>query len=93
MVSAPEPTKLHYLDGRPTELTLRRIKLEVLKGDRVETHTFDQRETITMGAADDNDLVLRDAGIGVSNFLCRCSVRYKKVGWSSCPSNQTSVSS
>ncbi len=69
MAFAPEPTKLHYLDGRPTELTLRRIKLEVLKGDRVETHTFDQRETISMGAADDNDLVLRDET--VSRNHCR----------------------
>ncbi|MCA9613157.1 MAG: sigma 54-interacting transcriptional regulator [Myxococcales bacterium] len=69
MVSAPEPTKLHYLDGRPTELTLRRIKLEVLKGDRVETHSFDQRDSITMGAADDNDMVLRDET--VSRNHCR----------------------
>ncbi len=56
----PEPTKLHYLDGRPTELTLRRCKLEVVKGDRVEGHTFDQRDTIRIGAADENDLVIRD---------------------------------
>ncbi|MBX3251282.1 MAG: sigma 54-interacting transcriptional regulator [Myxococcales bacterium] len=69
MTSAPEPTKLHYLDGRPTELTLRRIKLEVLKGDRVETHTFDERDAIQLGAADENDLVLRDET--VSRHHCR----------------------
>ena len=67
--SAPEPTKLHYIDGRPKELTLRRCKLEVVKGDKVETHTFDQRDTITIGASDDNDLVIRDET--VSRNHCR----------------------
>ena len=56
----PEPTKLHYIEGRPSELTLRRCKLEVVKGDRVEAHTFDQRDRIRIGAADENDLVIRD---------------------------------
>ena len=66
--SPAEPTKLHYLDGRPTEITLRRCQLEVVKGDRLETHTF-ERDTIDLGAAEDNDLVLEDDT--VSRYHCR----------------------
>lgn len=64
----PDPTKLHYLDGRPTELTLRRCQFDVLRGDSVETRTF-EAEVVTIGSADDNDLVLRDET--VSRYHCR----------------------
>ena len=67
-VHVPEPTKLHYIDGRPTELTLRRCQLEIVKGDKVETKTF-ERDVVTVGSADDNDLVLRDET--VSRYHCR----------------------
>lgn len=69
MAADPEGTKLHYVDGRPATLTLRRCKLEVIRGEKVESHTFDQRDTVTIGAADDNDLVLRDET--VSRYHCR----------------------
>jgi len=67
-VLPPEPTKLHYIDGRPSELTLRRCQLEVVRGDKVETHGF-ERDVVTIGSADDNDLVLRDET--VSRYHCR----------------------
>jgi len=63
------PTKVTYIDGRPTTITLRRIKLEVFRKDgRVQEHTFD-KETLTIGATADNDLVLEDDT--VSRNHCR----------------------
>ena len=53
-------TKITYIDGRPTTITLRRCKLQVLAegADPVE-HVFDQ-DVVTIGAMEDNDLVLED---------------------------------
>ncbi|MEM1417684.1 MAG: FHA domain-containing protein, partial [Myxococcota bacterium] len=65
---ASEPTKLHYIDGQPTELTLRRLELEVLGAERVATHAF-ERDVVTIGSAEDNDLVLADDT--VSRYHCR----------------------
>ncbi|MEO0321882.1 MAG: sigma 54-interacting transcriptional regulator [Myxococcota bacterium] len=67
-MSAPEPTKLHYIDGRPTEITLRRLQLEVMRNGRLESHSF-ERDLITIGASDENDLVLGDET--VSRQHCR----------------------
>ncbi|MEM9072092.1 MAG: sigma 54-interacting transcriptional regulator [Myxococcota bacterium] len=69
MPTDPEGTKLHYIDGRPATITLRRCKLEVVKGEKVQTHVYDQRDTVSIGAADDNDLVLRDET--VSRYHCQ----------------------
>ncbi len=69
MAADPEGTKLHYVDGRPATITLRRCRLEVIRGDKVETHAFDQRDAVTIGAAEDNDVVLRDET--VSRYHCR----------------------
>ncbi len=67
--AAPEATKLHYIGGKPTSITLRRIQL-IVQRDGVETgrHTFD-KETVTIGAVEDNDLVLDDET--VSRNHCR----------------------
>ncbi len=67
-MSAPEPTKLHYIDGRPTEITLRRLQLEVMRNGRLESHSF-ERDVVTIGASDENDLVLADET--VSRQHCR----------------------
>ncbi len=64
-----ERTKLHYIDGRPATITLRRCKLDVMRGERVETHVFDERDVIAIGAADDNDLVISDET--VSRYHCK----------------------
>ena len=62
-------TKLTYIDGRPTTITLRRCRLEVARADgSMEAHVFD-REVLTIGATDDNDLVLDDET--VSRNHCR----------------------
>ncbi len=61
-------TKITYLDGRPTEITLRRVKLELMREGKVETHVFD-KDVVTVGATPDNDLVLEDET--VSRNHCR----------------------
>ena len=68
---APEsssPTKITYIDGRPATITLRRCRLEVVRDDRIESRVFDG-DVITVGATDDNDLVLGDDT--VSRNHCR----------------------
>ncbi|MEZ4256815.1 MAG: sigma 54-interacting transcriptional regulator [Polyangiales bacterium] len=61
-------TKITYIDGRPTEITLKRIKLELVRNGKSEEHTFDT-DTITIGAAADNTLVIDDET--VSRYHCR----------------------
>jgi DNA-binding NtrC family response regulator len=65
------PTKLTYLDGRPTTITIRRCRLVVTRNGRTEEHTFD-RDVITIGATDDNDLAIGDET--VSRHHCRISL-------------------
>jgi len=59
MISDPSPTKLHYIDGRPATITLRRIRLVVNRNGRTEEHTF-ERDVVTVGASEDNDLQVDD---------------------------------
>ena len=63
------PTQIHYVDGRPQSLRLRRCKLMVNEGDTDREVTFDAKSEITVGAMDDNDLVLRDDT--VSRYHCK----------------------
>ncbi len=63
------PTQIHYVDGRPQSLQLRRCKLLVSEGDGEREITFDSKSEITVGAMDDNDLVLRDDT--VSRYHCK----------------------
>jgi DNA-binding NtrC family response regulator len=62
------PTKLTYLDGRPTTITLRRLRLIVVRNGEPVEHTFDS-DVITIGATDDNDLRIDDET--VSRQHCR----------------------
>ena len=56
----PAPaTKITYIDGRPTTITLRRCKLALMRGDSLKDYVFDQ-DVVTMGAMEDNHLVLDD---------------------------------
>jgi DNA-binding NtrC family response regulator len=56
----PAPaTKITYIDGRPTTITLRRCKLAMMRGDAAKEYVFEQ-DVITLGAMEDNDLVLDD---------------------------------
>jgi hypothetical protein len=52
-------TKIAYVDGRPTTITLRKCKLVVARGGILTEHTF-EKDVITIGAMDDNDVVLDD---------------------------------
>ncbi len=62
------PTKITYLPGGRTQITLRRCRLVVARDGKVEEHTFD-RDVITVGAMDDNDLAIGDET--VSRQHCR----------------------
>lgn len=62
------PTKLTYIDGRPTSITLRRCQLRVEVAGEIQELTFD-KDVIAVGASDDNDLKLRDET--VSRHHCR----------------------
>jgi DNA-binding NtrC family response regulator len=59
-------TKLTYLDGRPTTITLRRCKLAFVNGESVEEHVFEQ-DVVHLGAMEDNDLVLADETVSRSH--------------------------
>lgn len=67
----PGATKITYVDGRPATITLRRCKLVVVYLGKASEHLFD-RDTIDIGAMDDNDLVLEDDT--VSRNHCRIFV-------------------
>ncbi|MBI2894063.1 MAG: sigma 54-dependent Fis family transcriptional regulator [Deltaproteobacteria bacterium] len=62
------PTQITYIDGRPTTLTLRKCKLVVSEAGREREHIFD-KDAITMGAMDDNDVVVHDET--VSRYHCK----------------------
>src|SRR5215471_372231 len=62
------PTKVFYEGGRATTLHLRKCKLVLTEGARPREWTFDQG-TVSIGAMDDNDLVLHDET--VSRYHCR----------------------
>jgi pSer/pThr/pTyr-binding forkhead associated (FHA) protein len=57
--SRANATKIAYVDGRPTTITLRRCKLVVVRGGILTEHTF-EKDVITIGAMEDNDVVLDD---------------------------------
>src|SRR3954447_6497013 len=62
------PTKVHYDGAKPTQIHLRRCKLINNVGGRAREHLFD-KSTITIGAMEDNDLVVSDDT--VSRYHCR----------------------
>lgn len=63
------PTKISYISGRPAALHLRKCKLVIEKEDgNTAEYIFDQ-PSVTLGAMDDNDLVIDDDTI--SRYHCR----------------------
>jgi len=68
---AATATKITYVDGRPATITLRRCKLAVASAGVVTEHTFD-KDVITIGAMDENDICLDDDT--VSRAHCRIYV-------------------
>ncbi len=56
----PAPaTKVTYIDGRPTTITLRRCKLALVRADSLKEYLYDQ-DVVHCGAVEDNDLVIDD---------------------------------
>ena len=64
------PTKISYINGRPSTLSLRRIQLIIDPHSPQQRRelTF-QQDVIAIGSLDDNDITLRDDT--VSRFHCR----------------------
>jgi DNA-binding NtrC family response regulator len=62
------PTKVHYDGQKPATLHLRKCKLVTQVGGRAREHVFD-KGTITIGAMEDNDLVVSDDT--VSRYHCK----------------------
>lgn len=63
------PTKISYINGKPTKIRLRRCTLAPRDpNSSMATYTFDQG-VVTVGAMDDNDIVLRDDT--VSRYHCK----------------------
>jgi DNA-binding NtrC family response regulator len=67
----PSATKITYIDGRPATITLRRCKLVVVQNGVAEERLFD-KDVVTIGAMEDNDVVLQDET--VSRNHCRIFV-------------------
>ena len=61
-----EPTKISYIDGRPTTITLRRCKLALKRGDSLKEYTYEQ-DVVSIGAMEDNDLVIDDVSTAEGN--------------------------
>ncbi|MFH1129756.1 MAG: sigma 54-interacting transcriptional regulator [Pseudomonadota bacterium] len=62
------PTKIAYLDGRPSELHVRKCIFVWKEGNETKEATFDQN-IVTIGAMEDNDLVLNHET--VSRYHCK----------------------
>ena len=70
------PTKIDYMDGRPTELHLRKCKFVLQRGGRSRERVFDQ-SVITMGAMDGNDLVINEETVSRNH----CKVVQEEDGY------------
>jgi len=62
------PTKVHFDGVKPPTLHLRRCKIVTQSGGRTREHSFD-KDVITIGAMEDNDLVVNDET--VSRYHCK----------------------
>ena len=63
------PTKISYISGRPAALHLRKCKLVIEKEDGTTAEYIFDQPAVTLGAMDDNDLVIDDDTI--SRYHCR----------------------
>jgi len=63
------PTKIAYISGRPATLHLRKCKLVTERGDGTTLEYIFDQPIVTLGAMDDNDIVLDDDT--VSRYHCR----------------------
>jgi DNA-binding NtrC family response regulator len=62
------PTKVHFDGQKPATLHLRKCKIVTQSGGRTREHSFD-KDIITIGAMEDNDLVVNDET--VSRYHCK----------------------
>lgn len=63
------PTKIAYISGRPATLHLRKCKLVTERADGTMLEYIFDQPTVSLGAMDDNDLVVDDDT--VSRYHCR----------------------
>jgi DNA-binding NtrC family response regulator len=64
-----QPTKITYVDGKPSSLHLRRVQLTMSPGQATQRELIFDQDIITLGAMDDNDVPLHDET--VSRRHCR----------------------
>ncbi len=64
-----QPTKIHYVDGRPRTLHLRKARMVLQPGTPNQTEMMFDQNVITIGSLDENDIVLPDDT--VSRHHCR----------------------
>jgi transcriptional regulator with GAF, ATPase, and Fis domain len=62
------PTKIAYLDGRPSEIHLRKCKFVMETAGRRKEKLFDQ-SVVTLGAMEDNDMCVNEET--VSRYHCK----------------------
>src|SRR5690348_2377638 len=62
------PTKVHFDGAKVPTLHLRKCKIVTQSGGRTREHSFD-KDVITIGAMEDNDLVVNDET--VSRYHCK----------------------
>jgi pSer/pThr/pTyr-binding forkhead associated (FHA) protein len=65
------PTKIAYISGRPATLHLRKCKLVLERGDGTTAEYIFDQPAVTLGAMDDNDIVVDDDT--VSRYHCKIS--------------------
>jgi DNA-binding NtrC family response regulator len=70
------PTKIQYTGGRPSTLRVRQCTLTIVTSEGTREQTFD-REEVTLGAMEDNDVVLSDPT--VSRYHCK--IRQEDTGY------------
>ena len=64
---SPAPaTKITYIDGRPTTITLRRCKLALMRGEELKELVFEQ-DVVSIGAMEENDVVVDDETVSRSH--------------------------
>lgn len=63
------PTKIAYISGRPAAIHLRKCKLVLEREDGTPAEYIFDQPSVTIGAMDDNDLVINDDT--VSRYHCR----------------------
>ena len=67
---APQPTKIAYIDGRPSSVQLQRVQLLVHPNQPQQRELIFEQDIITIGTREDNDVVLATDDT-ISRYHCQ----------------------